>query len=104
MLLSFSFDNCVLNFASFFKLKLKGSIFKNSSLHEVEFVEADLTNAHFINCDLERAVFDNTNLEGADFRSALNFSIDPEKNKLKKARFSSSGLRGLLEKYNLSIE
>jgi hypothetical protein len=43
-------------------------------------------------------------LEKADFRSAYNLSIDPEKNKIKKAKFSSTCLTELLEKYNIDIE
>lgn len=104
LLLAFTFENCQLDFSSFYKLKLKGTTFKNCKLHEVEFREADLTNARFDECDLTRALFENTILNGADFRSAANFSIDPELNKVKRTRFSDSGLRGLLHKYDLVIE
>ncbi len=38
------------------------------------------------NCDLNRAVFDNSILEKADFRTSLNYSIDPELNRIKKAK------------------
>jgi len=93
-----------LNFASFLKLKLKGMIFKDSSMQDVEFAEADLTNVSFLNCDLHRANFEHTILEGADLRSAYNFSIDPEVNKIKKARFAQDNLSGLLHKYNLRID
>jgi len=50
------------------------------------------------------AVFENTILEGADFRSATNYSINPAKNKIKKAKFSSDGIRGLLDSYAILIE
>jgi hypothetical protein len=43
-------------------------------------------------------------LEKADFRSAFNFSIDPEMNRMKKAKFSRTGVFGLLHKYNIEIE
>ena len=46
---------------------------------------------------------DRTNLSGADFSTAFNFDIDPEANTIKKAKFSSYGLQGLLTKYNLQI-
>jgi fluoroquinolone resistance protein len=58
----------------------------------------------FDNCDLKNAAFDQTILEKADFRTAFNYSIDPDNNKIKKAKFSISGLTGLLEKYNIEIE
>lgn len=104
LLLAFAFENCQLDFSSFYKLKLKGTAFKNCKLQEVEFREADLTQARFDNCDLTRATFENTILQGADLRTATNFSIDPEINKLKKARFSINGLPGLLARHDLLIE
>jgi fluoroquinolone resistance protein len=73
-------------------------------LREVDFVECDLTNSLFERCDLLSAMFDGTTLEGSDLRTAQNFSIDPELNRVKKAKFSVDGLPGLLNKYNLIIE
>lgn len=101
---SFRFSDCVLDHASFFGLKLKKLRFKDCRLHETDFSEADLSEAIFDGCDLARARFDRTVLEKADFRMAINYSIDPETNKLKKARFALSGLAGLLDKYDLRIE
>ena len=97
------FENCVLNLASFYKLNLKKTTFKHTSLHEVDFTEADLTGAIFDNCDLERAIFENTVLEKADFRTAYNYSIDPSINKIKKAKFSLAGVAGLLDKFDIEI-
>jgi uncharacterized protein YjbI with pentapeptide repeats len=102
--LSFSFDNCQLNHSSFFQTKIKNTIFKNTQLHEVDFAEADLTNASFENCDLSLSSFDHSLLEKCDFRTAYHFSIDPEINKIHKAKFSISNISGLLEKYNIEIE
>ncbi|GGD17077.1 hypothetical protein GCM10011343_04820 [Flavobacterium orientale] len=70
----------------------------------VDFMNTDLTEALFDNCNLRRAVFVDTNLQKADFYSSHNYTIDPEKNKLKKAIFSSQGLKGLLEKYDLVVK
>lgn len=99
-----SFDNCHLQLSSFYKLKLKNTLFKNSILHEVDFSEADLTASVFDLCDLDRAIFDNTGLEKADFRTSFNYSINPERNKMKKARFSAASLAGLLDKYDIVVE
>jgi uncharacterized protein YjbI with pentapeptide repeats len=60
--------------------------------------------AVFKNCDLLNTSFMQTNLEKADFRTAINYSFDPELNKIKKAKFSLDGLPGLLMKYNIDIE
>ena len=73
-------------------------------MHEVDFVESNLTAAVFENCDLYGSIFENTNLEKSDFRTAYNFSIDLETNQLRQAKFSRDGLIGLLHKYNIEIE
>ena len=90
--------------ASFYKLRLKGTSFKNCSLAEVDFSGADLTRSTFANCDLGRAIFARTVLEKADLVSSYNYSIDPETNRIKKARFSLPGIIGLLNKYDIEIE
>ena len=102
-LFSVSFENCNLNLSSFYKRKLKKTIFINTSLHEVDFAEADLSIVNFDNCDLLGATFIHTNLEKADFRNAYNYDIDPELNTIKKAKFSLEGVAGLLIKYNIEI-
>jgi len=102
--LSFSFDGCQLNHTSFFRTKIKKTVFRNSQLQETDFSECDLTGSLFDNCDLAGASFDNTNLEKADFRTSYNYILDPELNRIKKARFSVSGLPGLLNKYDIVIE
>jgi len=72
-------------------------------MQEIDLTECDLTSAVFDNCDLTRATFHNTILEKADLRSAYDYSIDPENNRIKKAKFSVTGLPGLLDKYGIEI-
>lgn len=103
-LFSIDIDTCLLNLSSFYKMKLKKTRFKNSSLQEADFSEADLSAADFHNCDLLKAVFSNTILEKGDFRTAYNYSIDPARNRIKKARFSMEGIAGLLDGYDIVIE
>jgi len=98
------FESCFLNLSSFYKLKLKKTRFKNSTLSEVDFTETDLTSSLFDNCDLTGARFERTILEKADLRNSCNYSIDPELNKIKKAKFSIHGIVGLLDKYDIEIE
>lgn len=98
-----SFDNCILDYASFSRKKLRNTLFKKCRLQEASFQESDLTGSIFADCDLSRTSFSNTILYETDFTSAYNFSIDPDQNKMKKAKFSVSGLAGLLEKYNLIV-
>lgn len=103
-LFSVQLDDSILDFASFYKMKLKKIVFKNCSLQEVDFTEADLSGSVFNNCNLAKAVFENTILEKADFRSSYNYSINPELNRVKKAKFSAAGVIGLLDKYDIEIE
>jgi fluoroquinolone resistance protein len=101
--LAFSFEGCTLDHSSFFRTKIRKTVFRNTHLQEVDFTECDLGSAVFDQCDLTRAKFENTLLEKADFRSAFNYSIDAEINRIKKAKFSLSGVGGLLDKYDIEI-
>ncbi|MEQ1733302.1 MAG: pentapeptide repeat-containing protein [Bacteroidia bacterium] len=102
-LFAIKFNDCVLNHSSFFQLKAKATQFNTCTLHEVDFTEADLTSSLFDNCDLAGATFDRTLLEKVDFRTARNFALDPELNRIKKAKFSIGSVAGLLSKYNIDI-
>jgi len=102
--LSFRFDNCKLGHSSFYKTKIKKTVFKNSQLEEVDFIECDLASSSFENCNLAKARFENTILENADFRTSYNYSINPEINRMKKAKFSLTQVTGLLDKYDIEID
>lgn len=102
--LSFTFKGCQLNHSSFYKLKIKNTVFKDSQLQEVDFSEADLSGSTFHQCNFLSATFYQSILEKSDFRNSYNYSIDPELNRIKKARFSTSGISGLLDKYDIKIE
>ena len=101
---SFSFTECHLDYSNFFGTKLRKTTFKNCTLKDVEFGEADLTASEFLGCDLSSAIFSNSILEKTDFRTAVNFAIDPDVNKMKKAKFSALNLVGLLYRHNLDID
>lgn len=68
------------------------------------FAECDLKKSVFDECDLDRAVFKQANLENADFMTAYNYSINPERNRMKNARFALPGVIGLLDQYDIIIE
>jgi fluoroquinolone resistance protein len=63
-----------------------------------------MSGSTFDHCDLSGAVFQESILEKADFRSAMHYSIDPGRNRLKKAKFSLAGLSGLLDQFDIVIE
>lgn len=84
-------------------MKLHKTKFTKCEMVEVDFGRADLTGSSFNDCDLRNAVFDNTNLSKCDFRKANNYIIDPENNKISKAKFSLLGIPGLLTKHDIVI-
>lgn len=101
---SVHFESCQLNHSVFYQLKVGQSAFVDCQLQGVDFTEADLSNVHLTNCDLLNAIFENTNLEKADFAQSFNYSINPEINKIKGAKFSLPEVIGLLDKYEIRIE
>ncbi|MBN8681226.1 MAG: pentapeptide repeat-containing protein [Chitinophagales bacterium] len=101
--LEMAFEDCNLQHASFFELKLKNTPFKRCKLLETDFSGADLSGADFSESDLSGATFGQTRLEKADFSSAVNYTIDPDNNHLRGARFAAHGLAGLLSKYKIII-
>ncbi|SDM38048.1 pentapeptide repeat-containing protein [Kriegella aquimaris] len=103
-LMSFTFENCILDFASFYQLKIKNTRFIASKLEGVDFTETDLSGCQFDRCDLKGAIFQHSLLERADFRTAFNYSLDPEINRIKKALFAAPEVVGLLQKYDIVIE
>ncbi|OIQ16891.1 MAG: hypothetical protein BM557_09065 [Flavobacterium sp. MedPE-SWcel] len=104
LLFRISFDDCILDYAKLYTLKLKGTIFNNCSLIATDFMKTDVTGAVFSNCNMHQAVLIDTIANKADFTSSYNFTIDPEQNKLKKAKFSVEGLKGLLTKHDLIVK
>jgi uncharacterized protein YjbI with pentapeptide repeats len=99
-----SFQDCILDFSSFANKKMAKTLFNSCSLKEVSFIGTNLTNSIFDNCNLNNAIFNETLLAGVDFTTAYNYKIDPEFNPMKKAKFSTQGIIGLLDKYDIKIE
>lgn len=99
-----SFQACLLDNASFYGLDLTEMVFKDLRCHGTDFTRCNLTGAVFDDCDLEGALFEQCNLEKADFRTAENYAIHPEVNRLTGAKFSASGLSGLLRGYDIEID
>ena len=103
-LFSADFNNCLLDYTSFAGKKIPKIKFTNCSLKESNFSNADLSESIFLNCNLEGTVFNKTILGKVDFTTAYNFTIDPEFNSIKKAKFSRNTIQGLLTKHDIVIE
>lgn len=97
------FESSQLDYALFSKKNMRKTRFIKCSVKEADFSETNLTEATFENSDLTGSFFDRCNLEKTDFRAAANFNIDPDKNRMKGAKFASTELAGLLSKYGLKI-
>lgn len=104
LLFEIEFKDCLLDYAKFYTLKIKGTVFTNCSLIAVDFMNTDLTGVIFDNCNMHKTVFIDAIAIKADFTTSYNFSIDPERNKLRKAMFSQAGLKGLLDKYEIIVK
>ncbi|MFC5409632.1 pentapeptide repeat-containing protein [Larkinella bovis] len=98
-----SFQNCQLDYTVFLNRKLKKTHFIECSLKEAQFLKCELTGTIFKDCNLELARFEDNNLMQVDFSSSYNLALDPDANRIKKARFSLHNLPGLLTKYDLVI-
>ena len=99
-----NFQDCILDYSSFANKKMPKTHFNSCSLKEVSFIGTNLTNSVFENSNLAGAIFNDTQLTAVDFTTAYNYKIDPEFNPMKKAKFSTQGIPGLLDKYDIKIE
>lgn len=97
------FQECQLDYVVFLNRKLKKSHFTECSIREAHFLKCELTGTAFRHCNLELTRFDDNDLSQVDFSTSYNLQINPDTNKLKKARFSLHNLPGLLTKYDLVI-
>jgi uncharacterized protein YjbI with pentapeptide repeats len=101
LIFEIAFNDCVLDFSKFYALKIKGTNFKNCRLIAVDFMATDLTGVIFDNCDLYRSEFDQAIANKTNFKTSINYTIDPTKTKLKKAVFSLENVKGLLFKHDI---
>ena len=97
------FQSCQLDNTVFLNRKLKKAQFIDCSLKEAHFLRCDLTGTQFKECNLELARFEDNTLTQVDFSSSYNLELDPDINRIKKAKFSLHNLPGLLTKYDLVI-
>lgn len=101
--LDLAFHNCLLNYSSFIGVDLRKTELLRCQLKEVDFTEANLSKANLQYSDLTGARFINTNLEYTDLTNAINYSIHPDGNKLRKTKFSLPDALSLLDVYDIII-
>ena len=88
---------------NFSDLKMKRTSFLGSKVKECYFNDTFLMEADFRETDLEGSIFHHADLSKADFRDAKNYSINPQSNTLKKARFSIPEALSLLNFFDILI-
>ena len=98
-----SFEKCFLHYCNFSDLNIKNISFKESRIHEGYFNNTILNGANFANADLSGTIFHNCDLCKADFSTASRYHIDPQTNKIKKAKFSLPEAIGLLQSFDIII-
>ncbi len=98
------FTGSQITYCNFRFLALPGLKMEKCEVKDADFIEAKLKGASFAKSDLEKSRFFKTDLSGADFRDAVNYSIDPGTNTLKKAKFSLPEAIALLESLDIIIE
>jgi fluoroquinolone resistance protein len=101
---SLRLEKCILDYAIFERKKPSKSIFSHCKIHGADFTQADLSKCRFEHCDFWDAVFANTNVGGVDFTTCKNFNIDPTINNVRKAKFLSGDLAGLLTRFDIIVK
>lgn len=102
-LLAVSFERCVIRHCSFAGLKLHNTRFTHCELINVDFADADLTSADFQSSRFVESTFNNTTLTKANFREAIGYMIDPQRNKVRGARFDLPEVLSLLLPFGIRI-
>lgn len=102
--LTIAFNDCVLNFSSFFGLQLKGVALTRCTARDVDFADADLSEADCRGTDFTESKFLHTNLTKADLREATGYAINPTANTIKKAKFSLPEALTLLAGFDIVVE
>ncbi len=98
-----SFIDSVLDYSVFQDIDGTNSSFKKCSLKEVDFSSSNLKNSNFEEANLIGANFTNSDMSGANFIGAINYFIDPQFVKIKKAKFSLPEALSLLKSFEIEI-
>ncbi len=70
---------------------------------ECDFIEVDLEGASFKESILRGSIFEDSNLMKANFIDAQDYNINIERNRIKKAKFSSPEVISLLNSFDIKI-
>lgn len=102
--MALGFSTCNITNCTFTALFLTRTKFEVCDVHDCDFTQTNLSDGAFLRCSLRGSTFERSNLEKVDFRYSTGIAIDPSKNKMRKAKFQTDQLPGLLKTYQLEIE
>ncbi len=102
-LLDIAFEGCFISNCNFSKLNLKKTPFRSCEILETDFIGTQLVESDFSHSSLAGSVFNSCDLSKANFADARAYIINPENNKVKKARFSMPEALGLLQHLDIVI-
>lgn len=103
-LVSFSFDDCQINYSVFLGMNLDKFICTNSQAKGCDFSECSLKEANFSKTDLGETNFHHANCQKASFSDSKQYYIDPSATKLKDAIFSYPEAISLLNSFEIKID
>ena len=101
---SIRLEKSIVMVCNFSELKMKRTSFCGSKVKECYFNDTQLSESDFTKTDLEGTLFHHCDLSKADFRGAVNYSINPQSNVMKKAIFSAPEALALLTFFYIKIE
>lgn len=102
--LGFDFKACHVQSCIFMELALRQISFQECQIVDCDFYKTDLTQANFNRAVFQGAIFEQTVLVKADFREAVGYNINPNNNKVKKAKFSLPEVVTLLDHLDIVID
>jgi fluoroquinolone resistance protein len=98
-----TFEKCVLTYATFADLKMRGVRFVDCKANDASFAGVDLTEAVFAGTDLTNAKFIDTILVDADLSTSWGYRISPQQNRLQRTRFSEDAALALVEELGVIV-
>jgi fluoroquinolone resistance protein len=98
-----SFNECIINDSSFFRLCLNELVLEHCKAQDVDFRSGTFTKAKFSFTDFTNSLFMKTNLREADFSEAENYDINIFNNDIKAARFSRHEAVRLLNSVDIEL-
>lgn len=103
-LLNFEFADSILDNVFISEKKLQKIKIRGCTLKDCDFMRVDFRSADFEKTVFNKVNFSECNLEKADFRKAENYSINPESNRIKNARFSLPEAQSFLAFLGIRID